>query len=178
MAYVALRQTDAEDIEVKKGRINDIETLARLCSTDIYAEIPVLDTINGKVLFAIQKQRGSVTFDMENLTVDESGDTVIIILPPEVVEIYESTEPDSWQVVDTKAIGPLAMLRSDRVNIREENQLKEKIRQKAIRRYYDNGTIARARVHAARTIESMLSRIYRRPVTVIDPTPASPAPQK
>lgn len=175
LVYHAARP-EKDDIEVRKGRLHDIETMARLCSVDLYAELPVLDTINGKVLFAVQKQRGSVTFDMDQLAVDDSGDTVKITLPPERVQIFESTDPDSWEVIDTKAIGPLALLRSDRLNIRDENRLKDRIRQKAVRKFYDNGTVARARAQAARTLESLMGKIYRRPVTVIDPVTDKHAP--
>lgn len=54
-------------IDVSKGHISKIETMAQLCAIDLYSEVPILDTINDKVIFAIQKQKGSVSFDLENL---------------------------------------------------------------------------------------------------------------
>lgn len=42
-------------IDVSKGKINKVEMMAQLCAIDIYSEIPILDTINNKVIFAVQK---------------------------------------------------------------------------------------------------------------------------
>ncbi|MDE6582453.1 MAG: hypothetical protein K2K47_08015, partial [Duncaniella sp.] len=101
-------------IEVGKGRIANIETMAQLCVIDLYNEVPILDTINDKVMFAVQKQRGSVSFDLENMHIDADGDTVKVTLSPEIIDIYEATEDNSWEVIDTKAIGTLALLKSDK----------------------------------------------------------------
>ena len=54
-------------IEVSKGEVNKVETMVQLCAVDLYSEMPILDTINSKVMFAVQKQKGSVSFDLENL---------------------------------------------------------------------------------------------------------------
>lgn len=162
---------DSDVITVGEGRMASIASMVRLCAVEIYNEEPVLDTINSKVIFAIQKQRGSISFDLEKLVVEDDGDTLTIILPPEIVEIYEATDPASWDVVDTKAIGPMALLRSDRFSDREENAVKARIRKKAVRRLYRNGTVARARAEGAERLQSLLSKIYRRPVKVTDPTP-------
>lgn len=72
------------------------------------------------------KQRGSITFDLENMQIATDGDTVKVIMPDEIVSITEATDNDSWKVVDTKAIGLLAMLRSDKLTLEEENQVKAK----------------------------------------------------
>ena len=55
-----------KNTEISKGQIKDVKTLAQLCTVDLYNEVPVLDTINNKVLFAVQKQRGSVSFDLKH----------------------------------------------------------------------------------------------------------------
>ena len=51
-----------------------------------------MDTINNKVMFAVQKQKGSISFDIENMQVDAEGDTVKITLSPEIVDLYEARE--------------------------------------------------------------------------------------
>lgn len=158
-------------IEVDKGRISNIETMAQLCAIDIYSEVPVLDTINNKVMFAIQKQKGSVSFDLEKMKVDADGDTVKITLPPEIVELYESTDDNSWEVIDTKAIGPLAIFRSDKFTAEEENALKSHIKENSKRLLYENGTIKRARAEGARNLRILMEKVYYKPVKVIDPTP-------
>ncbi|MDE7115870.1 MAG: hypothetical protein K2O56_05545 [Muribaculaceae bacterium] len=125
--YFHLKSPAKTDIETGKARTNEIESMARLCAVDIYSEIPVLDTIDDKVIFGIQKQSGSISFDIDKLKVDTLGDTVRIILPPEIVELYESTEDNSWEVIDTKNIGVLGVLRSDKLTDREENMVKAEI---------------------------------------------------
>ena len=158
-------------IDVDKGKVSRIETMTRLCTVDIYSEVPVLDTINDKVMFAIQKQKGSVSFDLEKLKVDADGDTVQITLPPEIVELYESTDKNSWEVIDTKAIGRMAMFRSDKFTIEEENAVKAKIKGKSTKLLYRNGTIERARAEGARNLQSLMEMVYDKPVRVTDPTP-------
>lgn len=160
-----------EEIEVLPSKPGDVKEMARLCSMEIYNEVSVLDTVNSKVIFAVQKQSGSITFDMENLQIDDAGDTVRIILPREIVEIYESNEKNAWEVIDTKAIGPMAFLRSNKFTIAEENRVKSKIKAKAISRLYSNGTVKQARKDAVENLSRLMEGVYRKPVIVTDPTP-------
>ena len=160
-----------EEIEVLPSKPGDVKEMARLCSMEIYNEVSVLDTVNSKVIFAVQKQSGSISFDMENLQVDDSGDTVKIVLPREIVDIYESNEKNAWEVIDTKAIGPMAFLRSNKFTTAEENCVKSKIKAKAIRRLYSNGTVKQARKDAVENLTRLMEGIYRKPVLVSDPTP-------
>ena len=157
--------------DVREGWVSNIETMAQLFTVDLYSEMPILDTINNKVMFAIQKQRGSISFDLENLKIDAEGDTVKITLSPEIVELYEATEPNSWEVIDTKAIGRLAVFRSDRFSDTEENALKTRIQEKSKRQLYRNGTVRRARAEGAQNLRSLMEQLYRKPVVVTDPTP-------
>ena len=165
-----------EEIEVLPSRPGDVKEMVRLCSMEIYNEVPVLDTVNAKVIFAVQKQNGSISFDVENLKVDETSDTIMIQLPREIVEVYESTEKDSWQVIDTKAIGPMAILRSDKLTLEEENRVKAKLKSKAIKRLYANGSVRKARKDAVENLTRLMEAFYRRPVIVTDPTPAGNPP--
>lgn len=170
-ALYFLFATPKKTIDVSKGHISKIETMAQLCAVEIYSEVPVLDTINDKVMFAVQKQKGSVSFDLEKMKVDAEGDTVMVTLPPEIVELYEATEDNSWEVIDTKAIGSMAMFRSDKFTDEEENALKAHIKENSRRLLYRNGTIQRARAEGARILQPLMEKIYRKPVKVIDPTP-------
>lgn len=160
-----------EEIEVLPSKPGDVKEMARLCSMEIYNEVSVLDTVNSKVIFAVQKQSGSITFDMENLQIDDAGDTVRIILPREIVEIYESNDKNAWEVIDTKAIGPMAFFRSNKFTIAEENRVKSKIKAKAISRLYSNGTVKQARKDAVENLSRLMEGVYRKPVIVTDPTP-------
>ncbi|MDE6649838.1 MAG: hypothetical protein K2K45_07905 [Muribaculaceae bacterium] len=160
-----------EEIEIFQSRPGDVMEMARLCSMELYNEVSILDTVNSKVMFAVQKQAGSISFDMEHLQIDDTGDTIRIILPPEIVEVHEASEKNAWQVIDTKAIGPMAILRSNKFTISEENRVKSKIKTNAIKRLYANGTVRQARKDAVKNLSLMMEGIYRRPVIVTDPTP-------
>ncbi|MDE6023024.1 MAG: hypothetical protein K2G13_05935 [Muribaculaceae bacterium] len=160
-----------EEIEVSPAKAGEAEEMARLCSIEIYNEVPVLDTVNSKVIFAVQKQSGSISFDIDNLEIDDSGDTIRVVLPREIIEIYEATEKDSWQVIDTKAIGPMSILRTDKLSLAEENRVKQKVKIKAIARLYQNGTVRKARKDGAENLRQLLESVYRKPVIVTDPTP-------
>lgn len=157
-------------IDVSQGQISKIETMAQLCAIEIYSEVPVLDTINNKVMFAVQKQKGSVSFDLENMQMDANGDTVKIVLSPEIVDLYEATEDKSWEVIDTKAIGSMSMLRSDKFTDEEENAIKANIKKNSIKLLYHNGTIERARAEGARNLQALMEKVYNKPVKVTDPT--------
>ena len=160
-----------EEIEVLPTRPGDVKEMARLCSMELYNEVSILDTVNSKVMFAVQKQTGSISFDMEHMQIDDTGDTIRVILPPEIVEVNESSEKNAWQVIDTKAIGPMAILRSNKFSISEENRVKSKIKAKSIKRLYANGTVRQARKDAVKNLSRLMEGIYRRPVIVTDPTP-------
>ncbi|MDE6017929.1 MAG: hypothetical protein K2G85_03845 [Muribaculaceae bacterium] len=163
--------TPNKTIDVSKGTIKKVETMAQLCAIDIYNEIPILDTVNNKVICAVQKQKGSVSFDLENMKMDTEGDTVKIVLSPEIIELYEATEDKSWEVIDTKAIGMLSSLRSSRLSEGEENAVKANIKKNSKKLLYQNGTIERARAEGARNLQQLMEKVYRKPVKVTDPTP-------
>lgn len=156
------------DVTVKDGEITGLEEMVRICTVDIYNEMPVKATVNNKMLFGIQKQTGSISFDIEHLEADNTGDTLRVWLPREIVEIHEATEPNSWEVIDTKG---LTLFTSDRMTINEENRVKEKLKEVAVSRLYRNGTVKRARAEARGTLARMLANIYRKPVIVSDSTP-------
>ena len=160
-----------KSIDVSKGQISKVETMAQLCAIDIYSEVPILDTINNKVMFAVQKQKGSVSFDLENMQIDSDGDTVKIVLSPEIVDLYEATEDNSWEVIDTKAIGKMAMFKSDKFTNEEENAIKANIKKNSKKLLYHNGTIERARAEGARNLQTLMEKVYQKPVKVVDPTP-------
>ena len=160
-----------KSIDVSKGQISKVETMAQLCAIDIYSEVPILDTINNKVMFAVQKQKGSVSFDLENMQMDSDGDTVKIVLSPEIVDLYEATEDNSWEVIDTKAIGTMSMFKSDKFTDEEENAIKANIKKNSKKLLYHNGTIERARAEGARNLQTLMEKVYQKPVKVVDPTP-------
>ena len=160
--------TPKKTIDVRNGHISKLESMARICAVDIYSEVPILDTINNKVMFAIQKQKGSVSFDLENIQMEDNGDTITITLSPEIIELYEATEDNSWEVIDTKGLGVFI---SNTFTDEEENALKAKIQNNAKKFLYQNGTIERARAEGSRNLQMLMEKVYNKPVTIIDTTP-------
>lgn len=156
------------EVDISRASVAGIDEMVRLCTMEVYSEVPVMDTIGSRVLFGIQKQQGSISFPLDKLEMDTIGDTIRVTLPREHIEILESTEPDAWEVIDTKAIGPMGLLRSDRMSIDDENRIKEKARRQAVSRLYADGTVAQARRDASVTLARMLTATLRRPVTVVD----------
>lgn len=170
-AWIKLRPQPAALIEVSAGHINQIKSMVRLCSVDIYGEMTVTDTVDDRMIVAIQKQQGSISFDIEQLKVDTVGDTLRVALPREVIELKESTEPNSWQVIDTKYVGSMAIFHSDKMDASQENRAKANIHRKAVDRLYRDGTVRKARAEAVENLSRFLQTIYDSPVIVTDSTP-------
>lgn len=156
------------NVLIGKGQISKVETMVQLCTIDFLNEVPVKDTIDNWELFGIQKQRGSVSFDIENLKVESGNDTVIIELPAEIIEINESTDDNSWQPVDSK---DLRTLRIAKAPAELYTRLKQKSIENSKAQLYQNGVVARARKEGAQSLQALMEKVYRKPVKVVDPTP-------
>lgn len=165
----SITRTDSgPEVYVRPAVIKDVHEMARLCTVEIYSELPVQDTIDNKVIVAVQKQQGSVSFDMDRLDIDDSGDTIRVILPPEIVDLYESTDDNSYQIIDTKGLG---LLTTDRLTNDQDNRFKQRLRSRSIDRLYRDGVVANARKEARRQLAQLLSQAYRRTVVVRDTMP-------
>lgn len=156
------------DLTIDGAIVKEVESMVRLCSMDIYEETPVKATIGNRHLFGRITLKGSITFDLERIVLKMSGDTLRVQLPPEKVEILESTDKDSYIVIDTwndRFMG------SGSFTTAEENKIKEKVKQNAIKSIYRKGYVKRARAEAAENLTAMLSALTSKPVLVTDPTP-------
>lgn len=156
------------DLTIDGAMVKEVESMVRLCSMDIYEETPVKATIGNRHLFGRITLKGSITFDLERIALRMSGDTLRVQLPPEKVEILESTDKDSYIVIDTwndRFMG------SGCFTTAEENKIKEKVKQNAIKSIYRKGYVKRARAEAAENLTAMLSALTSKPVVVTDPTP-------
>lgn len=156
------------DLTIDGAMVKEVESMVRLCSMDIYEETPVKATIGNRHLFGRITLKGSITFDLERIALKMSGDTLRVQLPPEKVEILESTDKDSYIVIDTwndRFMG------SGSFTTAEENKIKEKVKQNAIKSIYRKGYVKRARAEAAENLTAMLSALTSKPVVVTDPTP-------
>lgn len=165
IVFLKLKGDKEPEVEIAPAKVNYLETMARLCSVEVYAEVPVLDTIGSKVIFGIQKQKGRISFDLEGLAIDPDADTLRVKLPAEIIELYESTDPHSWEVVDTKNLN---MFGSPKLTAEEDNTVKRKLATRSKARLYKDGTVDRARDEGRRTLERLLTVFYDRPAVVTD----------
>lgn len=167
------RSTDEEVIIVEPGRVVDIRSIAELSSMEFYREATIVDTINNKVIIGIQKQQGSISFDLESLpselAVAESavdslaGDTIHLTLPGEHIEVYESTDRNSWRVIDSKN---LKLFGTSRLSPEEENLVKRKALEATRKSLLSDGTVERARKEASENLRIMTEKLTNRPVAV------------
>ena len=132
---------------------------------------PEADRVTMRDAKAFDIGRGPDLFDPDSIARDSRGDTLVVTLPREIVEIHESTEPDSYEVIDTWND---RFLGSDKFTAAEENEIKRKAVANYRRRIYAKGYVKRARAEARQNLQALLAATTGRPVIVIDPTPAAP----
>lgn len=161
------RAAHAKEATVKEARISEIREMVRLCSLEIMDDVALKDSVNGKWLFARCRLEGRVSFDLEKLEFGSRGDTTVVILPPEIVDVRESTSSGSYEVLDT---WDNTFLGLGNLSAAEENTL----RRRQARRYrsliYSRGYVRRARATAVSTLEGLF-RLFPDPVVVTDPYP-------
>lgn len=160
--------TGDESPDIREATVSEIKSMVSLCSMDIYRETPIKAHIGSRHIFARITLQGSVTFDIEHLTIDSAGDTLRVELPPENVEIFESTDKNSYVVIDTwndRTTG------SAHFTVAEENKIKEQVKKNAVKNLYRNGFIRQARAEATANLSRMLSAVTGKRVIVTDPTP-------
>ena len=159
---------DSDSVNIHDATLKEVRSMVRLCSMEIYEDVPVKASIGSRHIFARVTLTGSISFDLEKIGIENKGDTLYVELPPETVEILESTGKDSYIVIDTwndKIMG------SSRFTAAEENKIKEKIRQNAVKNIYRKGYVKRARAEAVTNLTAMLSAFTGKTVIVTDPTP-------
>ena len=159
---------DSDSTDIREATVSDVKSMVKLCSMDIYQETPIKAHIGRRHIFARVTLQGSVTFDIERLAIDSVGDTLRVELPPENVEIFESTEKNSYVVIDTWNDRTLG---STHFTAAEENKIKEQVKKNAIKNLYRKGFIRQARAEATGNLSRMLSAVTGKPVIVTDPTP-------
>nr|QIM10872.1 hypothetical protein Muribac1_0810 [uncultured Muribaculaceae bacterium] len=155
-------------VTMENAKIKDITPMVRLLSTEFYEDVPLKASVGPRHFFGKMTVTGSIGFDLENVSQDMNGDTIIVALPREIITIRESTDPDSYRVIDTwtdKLFG------SSNFTTAEVNQIKTKIIDSYRRKLYAEGTVTKARKEAVENLRRMLETVTRRPVIVTDPSP-------
>lgn len=155
-------------VAVHEAKIADVVPMLKLCSVEIYDDVPIKGSIGSRHIFARAALNGSISFDLENVSMTDSGDTIRLTLPREIVEVYESTAPGSYLVIDTWNDN---IFGSSKFSAAEENAVKRKVLDSYRRSIYRRGYVERARKEAVGNLTSMLSGLTGKTVIVTDPTP-------
>lgn len=136
--------------------VEDVTGMVKLCALEIHDDVPMRDSINGKWIFAKGKVNGYVTFDVEQMQYEVKGDTIVVILPPENVEIYESTDKGAYRVYDS---WDNSLFGNNVLTVNEENLLKERLKQRYIKAIYSKGYVRRARMTAKETLTKLFGHL-------------------
>lgn len=167
--YNRYRANNRDNFEAKIG---EIKTMVRLSSLEVRDEMVITDTINNKVLAAIVKIKGSIGFDVEQLYTRKAGDTLIIQLPPEIIEAYESDQNKGYEIVDLYTVHTLNEMMGVETPLtsQEENAIKAKIPGLFAKKMYEKGYIRRARTNALETLAKLFS-LFQDKTIIIDNYP-------
>ena len=158
-----------DGMRTREARIQSITDMIELCTLDIHDEITIKDSIHGKWIVARQTIEGRVRFDLDSIKVAEKGDTLVITLPRERVDILENAGADSYEVLDTWDGSRSLFPRT--VTAAEENAIKRRWQAKARERIYRRGYVKQAREEAKSTLQSFFGALGV-PVIILDPLPA------
>lgn len=162
------KPADVSNVEVEEAKITDISPMLRLCAVEIFDEVPIKGTIGTRHLVAKAALNGSISFDLDSIETVESNDSLFVTLPREIVEIFESTEPGSYKVIDTWND---SFFGSSNFTTAEENKIKADAREDYRRNIYEKGYVSRARAEATANLTGLLSSVTGKAVVVTDPSP-------
>ncbi|MDE6444805.1 MAG: DUF4230 domain-containing protein [Muribaculaceae bacterium] len=158
-----------EGMQLREARIKSIKEMVELCTLDVHEEMAIKDSINGKWIVARQTIEGRVRFNLDSLRVEEQGDTLVVYLPPERIDILESADKDAYKVLDTWDGRPSLFSRT--MTAQEENIIKRRWQNKARERFYERGYVSQARDDAKATLRSLFEASGQ-PIVIVDPFPA------
>lgn len=166
--YIQKDEERADRVRMREAMIAELQSMARLCSMDIIEDVPIKGQIGTKHIFAKTTLNGTISFDLEGVNPEWRGDSVLLTLPKEIVEVYESTEPGAYQVIDTWNTG---LFGSARFSTAEENLVKGKVKENFRNSLYRRGDVKRARAEAVENLTSMLTALTGKRVIVTDTMP-------
>jgi hypothetical protein len=156
---------EADTTKIYAAMIEDIKPMFKLCTVEIREDYPMDERIGNKHIFAKVALRGSISFDIDNLKTENRGDTLVVYMPDEIVDVKESTDPNSYQVIDTWNDN---LLGSNTLTTAEENRVKERVAQRFRKYIYSKGYVDRARQEARTNLTAMAQAAFKCPVVVVD----------
>lgn len=174
LIWITLPSRPVEGYKTRDSRIKSISRMVDLCTSDIHEEMAIKDSVNGKWIVARQTIAGHIRFDLDSLKIEERGDTTVIYLPPERVDILESDSPGSYVVLDSWDGVHTFFPRT--LTAKEENIIKRRWLKKAKKRVYERGYVRLARANAVDALSPLFSRMKgpfgkQGPVIIVDPAP-------
>lgn len=144
-------------------KVAEVKELVSLSTIEIDREVPVKGEIGTRHIVASMRVVGDISFDLEQLRVEERGDTIVVILPPERITLRESTDSGSYRIIDQWNEKFLA---GSRFTTEEENAVKRDALAAAERDLRAKGYPAMARRAAAADVTALLGASTGRPVVV------------
>lgn len=171
IAWVAFDRMNNEErtpAGILPAQIAEIKPMIELCSVELIRELPIRARVGHRHIFARMLVNGKISFDIDSLELSRRNDTLVVILPPEKITLYESTAPDSYKVFDTWRD---SFWSSKQLNADEENEIKRKAIEQTKLALYNSGEVRRARKEATFNLASLLFTLFNHPVKVIDRTP-------
>lgn len=168
------RQSTEPEYKTEDARIKSISNMVDLCTSDIHEELTIKDSVNGKWIVARQTIEGHIRFNLDSLKTETKGDTLIVFLPRERVDILENASPEAYAVLDYWDSSNPVFQRT--LTAREENIIKNRWQSKARKRIYNRGYVRDARKNAIEILSQFLNGMRGPddslgPVIIIDPDP-------
>lgn len=157
VAWLLLRPEPSPQYSTREARVKSITKMVELCSADIHEEIAIKDSINGKWIVARQTVEGRIRFDLDSLKFEEMGDTMLVYLPKERIDIMEGTAPGDYEVLDSWDGSRLFFQRS--MTAAEENAIKRRWQQKVEQRIRESGYVRQARENALKTLRTLFRQL-------------------
>lgn len=165
-AIILWRNSQAStNMSISETKLSEIKDMVKLCSLEVRDDIAIRDSINGKWIFAKNTVNGYVRFDLEKLDYQTRNDSIVIFLPPEEIEVYESSRDNSYEVIDT---WNQSLLDLRNLTAAEETAIKKRVADRYKASFYEKGYISRARSSAVATLSTLLSRMDDGKITVVD----------
>ncbi len=155
------------NMTVSETRLTEIKDMVKLCSMEVRDDVAIKDSINGKWIFARNTINGYIRFNLENLDYQVKNDSITIILPPEEIEVYESTADNSYEVIDT---WDARFPGFRKMTSAEESAIKRRMAERYKDSFYEKGYVRRARASAVETLSRLLTMMDPT-ITVIDLRP-------
>ncbi len=167
--YINWKKSPEPDrTEIRKAKVESLKAAVDLCTIEFYEDLPVAGHKGPNHIFAKMAVQGSISFDLDSIRRYFSGDTLIVELPREIIDIKESTEPNAYRVIDE---WNERLFGSNSMPVDAENKLKIITKENFRKKLYKDGVIRQARSEAIETLTELLSSMTTSPYKVIDPTP-------